>query len=104
MCSGARTGGPMTDDVTATDGVGFSLAGESIHKYLAFGFVPTYPDEPLTLLAEWSRRPKLRADEVDVRELVRAGVAALHAAIEQCAARGPGTGQQVVLLSGGLDS
>ncbi|WP_170297225.1 asparagine synthase-related protein [Georgenia thermotolerans] len=94
----------MTDDVATEQSAAFLLDAERIQKYLAFGFVPTYPDEPLTLLADWSRRPKLRADEVDVGDLVRAGVTALHSAIEQCAERGPGTGQQVVLLSGGLDS
>jgi hypothetical protein len=91
-------------DATAAREVSFALDGESIDKYLAFGFVPTYPEDPFALLSEWSRRPGPPADEVDVGVLVRTGVAALHAAIAACAERHPVTGQQVVFLSGGLDS
>jgi hypothetical protein len=79
---------------------------EQASRYLTFGFLPDGDDaaEPLSLLAEWSRRPRRRPEDVDPAALVREGVRALRAAVAECAAApGPG-GDQVVFLSGGLDS
>ncbi|MGV8965586.1 MAG: asparagine synthase-related protein [Cellulomonas sp.] len=81
-----------------------------IEQFLAFGFVPDpHDDEPLALLRQWSKEPRRSAWEVTERALVREGARAMQAAVEQ-AAVGPGgtgstgSGDQVVFLSGGLDS
>jgi asparagine synthetase B (glutamine-hydrolysing) len=74
-------------------------------QYLAFGFVPELPEgDPLALLAAWSRRPRRSPRSVSESALVREGVTALRAAFEDCATQVHGRGDQVVLLSGGLDS
>lgn len=76
-----------------------------IEQFLAFGFVPDPDDpEPLALLREWSREPRRPLDEVTVDSLVREGAAAMRAAVEECAARTSSSGEQVIFLSGGLDS
>lgn len=77
-----------------------------IQDYLAFGFVPRRPpdEEPLALLREWGREPRRHRPGVSEDQLVREGVRALREAFERCASRSPAGGDQVVLLSGGLDS
>lgn len=74
-------------------------------QYLAFGFVPELPDgDPLALMGAWSRPPRRSAGSVSESALVREGVRALKAAFEECASAAQGRGDQVVFLSGGLDS
>ena len=76
-----------------------------IEQFLAFGFVPEPDDpEPLALLREWSREPRRNLADVSVAGLVREGAAAMRAAVEECAVRAGSAGEQVVFLSGGLDS
>lgn len=76
-----------------------------IHQFLAYGFVPELPagQDPLVLLREWSRPRRRRDDEVTEADLVREGVRALRAAFESVAEEAV-AGDQVVFLSGGLDS
>jgi hypothetical protein len=74
-------------------------------QYLAFGFVPELPSgDPLSLVSDWSRPPRRSPRSVSESTLVREGVRALRAAVEQSAVAAHGRGDQVVLLSGGLDS
>jgi len=74
-------------------------------QYLAFGFVPELPDsDRLPLLSDWSMPPRRSPRSVSESTLVREGVRALRAAFEQGALAAHGRGDQVVLLSGGLDS
>jgi hypothetical protein len=75
-------------------------------QYLAFGFVVELPPDgnPLALLGEWSRLPRRSTRSVSESGLVREGVRALRAAFEECAATTPSRTEQVVFLSGGLDS
>ena len=61
-------------------------------------------DDRLAMLREWSRPPRREVADVDHDALVREGLAALAAAVSKCASEQTGTGRQVVLLSGGLDS
>ncbi|RYV52389.1 asparagine synthase-related protein [Pengzhenrongella frigida] len=77
-----------------------------VEQYLAFGFNPDVDDpDPLQVLHEWSRQPRPDLARMSESDLVRAGVRALRAAVEECAVRTAGTrGDQVVFLSGGLDS
>lgn len=76
-----------------------------LQQYLAFGFVPEIPagEDPLGLLAAWSRPRRRTVDEVRESDLVREGARALRAAFEE-AAEDAVFGDQVVFLSGGLDS
>ncbi|SDX84058.1 Asparagine synthase [Modestobacter sp. DSM 44400] len=75
-------------------------------QYLTFGFVPELPPDgdPLALLGDWSRPPRRGERSVSEAALVREGVRALRAALGECAVAAQGPGDQVVLLSGGLDS
>ncbi|SDY94017.1 Asparagine synthase [Modestobacter sp. DSM 44400] len=74
-------------------------------QYLAFGFVPQLPDgDALSLLSAWSRLPRRSRRAVSESGLVREGVRALKAAFEECASTAESRGDQVVFLSGGLDS
>jgi hypothetical protein len=74
-------------------------------QYLTFGFVPEMPDgDPLSLLSDWSRLPRRSTRSVSESGLVREGIRALTAAFAECAAAAQGRGDQVVFLSGGLDS
>jgi len=75
-------------------------------QFLAFGFVPELPDDEdaLSLLSEWSRPLRRGRRSVSESTLVREGVRALKAAVEQSALATHGRGDQVVFLSGGLDS
>jgi hypothetical protein len=75
-------------------------------QYLAFGFVPELPAgaDPLALLRDWSRGPRRSESSVSEAVLVREGARALRAAFEECAATAPTGADQVVFLSGGLDS
>ncbi|MFP5348028.1 MAG: asparagine synthase-related protein [Actinomycetes bacterium] len=75
-----------------------------VEPFLAFGFVPRLDvADPLSLLSSWSRVPPRSEDDVCASELVREGVRALQSALEECAS-GHDSGDQVVFLSGGLDS
>ncbi|WP_164737253.1 asparagine synthase C-terminal domain-containing protein [Georgenia sp. SYP-B2076] len=95
----------MTDQPGPARPVPVALEGATLEQYLAFGFVPRYDaEDPLELLSRWSRRPRRGVDDVTLADLVDEGVRALRAAVAECAAQGPGTGEQVVFLSGGLDS
>ncbi|SDX84079.1 Asparagine synthase [Modestobacter sp. DSM 44400] len=75
-------------------------------QYLAFGFVPELPrdDDPLALLGDWSKAPRRSIRSVSESALVREGIRALRAAFEPCAAVTETRSDQVVFLSGGLDS
>ncbi|RYV49918.1 asparagine synthase-related protein [Pengzhenrongella frigida] len=76
-----------------------------IEQFLAFGFIPDPEDpEPLGLLREWSREPRRDLGEVSESALVREGAAAMRASVEECARRTTTSGDQVIFLSGGLDS
>ena len=83
-----------------------SLDRHQRDQYLAFGFVPELPPgtEPLALLSDWSRVPRRSERSVTESVLVQEGVRALKAAFEESAATAPGGADQVVFLSGGLDS
>ncbi|WP_407342107.1 asparagine synthase-related protein [Pengzhenrongella phosphoraccumulans] len=77
-----------------------------VEQYLAFGFNPDVDDpDPLAVLSEWSRNPRGDLAGMSERALVREGTRALRAAVAQCV-EGTATigGDQVVFLSGGLDS
>lgn len=77
----------------------------SLQQFLAFGFVPRGDvEDPLSLLSAWSRKPIRPARHVSESVLLREGVAALRAALEESAAAAAGGRDQVVFLSGGLDS
>ncbi|RYV50648.1 asparagine synthase-related protein [Pengzhenrongella frigida] len=82
---------------------GFDAA--QLEQYLALGYVPDAdgPD-PLRLLARWTRRPRRDPATVSEQALVTEGVRALRAAVEQAASAAGTRGDQVVFLSGGLDS
>jgi len=83
----------------------FAFDKTTIEQYLAYGFVPDPLDpEPLGLLREWSREPRRGAWEVTEQALLREGARAMRAAVAHCAARQTGSGDQIVFLSGGLDS
>lgn len=88
----------------------FEFDQTRIEQFLAFGFVPDPQDvDPLGLLREWSREPRRGAWEVTEQALVREGARAMQTAVEQCAGESATTGatgsvDQVVFLSGGLDS
>lgn len=74
-------------------------------QYLSLGFVAELGDgDPLYLLGDWSREPRRDERSVSESALVREGVRALRTAIADCAAQADGRGEQVVFLSGGLDS
>jgi hypothetical protein len=75
-------------------------------QYLAFGFVPELPPDgdPLALLSDWSRVPRRSTRSVSESALVREGIRALTAAFTECAAATESRDDQVVFLSGGLDS
>lgn len=77
-----------------------------IDQYLALGFVADLPpgEDPLALLSAWSRAPRRDESSVSESGLVREGVRALKAAFAECAAQVDGGRDQVVMLSGGLDS
>src|SRR3954453_19759849 len=82
-----------------------SLDQRQRDQYLAFGFVPKLPDgDPLWLLQHWSRPPRRRARSVSESALVKEGVRALREAFEDSVLPGDPGGDQVVFLSGGLDS
>lgn len=76
-------------------------------QYLAYGYLPELPEgDPLALLGSWSRAPRRDVRSVSESALVTEGVRALKAAFEACAAQSAPSPhhEQVVFLSGGLDS
>jgi len=90
---------PVWDPRRATFGI------HQRDQYLTFGFVPELPDgDPLSLLSQWSRPPRRNKRSVSERALVHEGALALTAAVEESVLSTPGGGDQVVFLSGGLDS
>ena len=95
----------MDDRSVPASGAGL-LDQHQRDQYLAFGFLPELPpgSEPLALLADWSRVPRRTGRSVSESTLVREGVRALKAAFEESAATVPSGTDQVVFLSGGLDS
>ena len=92
-------------DDRSVDGVGL-LGQHQRDQYLAFGFVPELPpgSDPLALLVHWSRGSRRDVRATPESTLVREGVRALRAAFEESAATTPSGADQVVFLSGGLDS
>lgn len=81
------------------------LDREAVDEFLFFGFLPRADlDEPLSLLREWTPRERFREPPVSERELVRQGAKALKSSVREMAARHDSNADQVVLLSGGLDS
>jgi hypothetical protein len=82
----------------------FEFTLSRVQEFLAFGFLLRSTQDPLSLLAEWSRRPRRDTGYTSEAGLAAEGVRAFGEAVDRCIGEGPVFGRQIVLLSGGLDS